>query len=315
MLSMGHLMGNYNFNYPQFTEHLPRSAWKKLPKDLITFLMSIGFKKPSDIADQHSVQLSSGLKQDMSCLDDELFDCILEKRAICKKFYDDVVKNQLYGILNTGYIDTIKYKRSDGNYNTKVFYSFKDQKIWDGDVGAKWIKTPYKQWIQMVGSNASAENKRLSTLKKKLNPNVFKLDASKLPTDLRDFSIAFLGSKKYGGLTTVVPKRTQQVKNPTIMHLNNDHKDACKEVETATDIDGYMESDETIKLIDEKLLFLVYDPKEYRLRETRWYSFRDKKIYTWNSYEDGNKGFYNPDGKTLTFRPIPYKQWLMRVKK
>ena len=303
-------MGEYNKDYPDMKDHLPRSMWKKLPPDLIKFIVEIkpyGIKKPSDIADQHSAKTSSGFfKQDMSLIGQEMLDAVMSGNREAKRVYGDIVKNKLYGVLNTGYAD-VSYKRPDGKYNTGIYYSFKDGHIWDGGANAKWIRTPYKQWIQNTAKMLGNEKTRIQSLKTELNPEVLKLTAAKLPTNLREFAIKSLSERKFDKGGTVVHK--DYIPNPTIKDLDNEHKSACDEI---VEFDDALQTDLNIRLVDDRLLYMVYDKHDYRLYHSRWFSFKDGLIYRYTT-TDGPKGFYTSDDKLV--KPVPYKQWMKDPKR
>jgi hypothetical protein len=88
-------IGEYNKEYPDIRDHLPRSMWKKLPPDLIKFIVEIlSLKKPSEIADQHTAKSSSGFfSQDYSIISDGFLEAIERGDKYAKRFYDVIVKN------------------------------------------------------------------------------------------------------------------------------------------------------------------------------------------------------------------------------
>jgi hypothetical protein len=138
--------------------------------------------------------------------------------------------------------------------------------------------------------------KKQEMIKAGLNPQVLKLSARNLPPEILNFAI-----KKQSG---------------DIKKLDKLHLLVC---ESIIEYDSYIEYhinkggrlkkkyDDNIQLMNDKLLYALYD--EYRLRDVPFFSFKDKHIYKYISYEDGYKGFYKRDGKSI-IKPVPYKKWL-----
>ena len=302
-------MGEYNKNYPEIKDHLPRSAWKKLPQDLIRFLLAAtSMNKPAEIADQHSATKSDGFKQDISCIDGELLEEVQAGNKDAKRLYSDIVKNQLYGILNTGqsgqFVKLVP--TPDKRWNQLIFYSFKDGHIWDGGPGLKWIRTPYKRWIQTMAEAIQKEKGRVQGLVTKLNPAILKLSAAKLPKDLLQFALKALSERTFEKSQVV---HADDKPNPTVKDLDHEHKWACNDL---LEIDNeWRQMDINVRLANDKMLYMFYDMTNYRLMHTRWYSFKDRLIYRYSSY-DGSDGFYHNNGKLI--QPVPYKQWMQNPK-
>jgi hypothetical protein len=148
----------------------------------------------------------------------------------------------------------------------------------------------------------------------KISPTVLRLNATRLPHDLLKFSLQALSKRDPGTGGTIVQR--PRVPNPKPKDLNKFHVDAVDSVE---EYDFYLaeqlEKDDwamNTELVNNKLLFLVYDPEDYRLRKTCWFSFKDKMIYRWISYEEA-LGFYEDDEKTI-LKPMPYKIWMRETK-
>ena len=140
----------------------------------------------------------------------------------------------------------------------------------------------------------------------KLNPAVRRLNANNLPPDLKKFALMKLSERKFGPGGTVV--HSPNIPNPTVKDLNKAHLYGCDRIEESDWV--VLESDVNVNLVNEKLLFLVYDPEDYRLYGSYWFSFKDKTIYNYIT-DDGAMGFFMYETKK-TLKPVPYKQWMKK---
>lgn len=147
-----------------------------------------------------------------------------------------------------------------------------------------------------------------------VNDAVKRLSASRLPKDLLQFALNALEKRHNSGYTSTVVHRPD-VKKATPKLLDAEHKNGWWWVEQYDEYIGdyYPEfGDKNVRLLEDKLLYQVYDPEDYRLRGTCWFSFKDKMIYRWISYEAPYFGFYKKDQKTI-IKPMPYKIWMRQL--
>ena len=126
-----------------------------------------------------------------------------------------------------------------------------------------------------------------------LDPSVKNLTANRLPPDLKRFILIKSGKK-------------------SVRQLDELHKHSCWYIE---DFDLSNQVKMNIDIVNDKRLYMIYDPTDYRLKNTVWFSFKDKNIYRYITYEFVGKGygFYKTDGKTI-LKPIPYKVWMKKFK-
>lgn len=139
-------------------------------------------------------------------------------------------------------------------------------------------------------------------------PQVKKLSAKNFPPDLKKFVQEWpvYVYKKF-------PK-SREVQSKKKISLSDLDRSNLFKLEELVQYDYFRVDDEgptknpmaNIKLVNDKYLYNFYDPTDYRVPRW-WYSFKDKYIYLYSSWEDD--GFYSQSNGKM-WKPRPYKEWL-----